>query len=99
MRLGLSRRQGQGNAFYPVEIRVSPSVAVKPNLGALELAEALNRVLPFTAKEDNRPVLTCVYFVVKEGKLTLVSADCFRLAVVNLPFDGEERQALVSRET
>lgn len=90
--------KGKATPFTLCEIRVSPSVAVKPNLGALELAEALNRVLPFTAKEDNRPVLTCVYFVVKEGKLTLVSADGFRLAVVNLPFDGEEGQALVSRD-
>jgi hypothetical protein len=90
--------KGKATPFTLCEIRVSPSVAVKPNLGAIELAEALNRVLPFTAKEDNRPVLTCVYFVVKEGKLTLVSADGFRLAVVNLPFDGEEGQALVSRD-
>jgi len=92
---------GKGKKATPFtlcEIRVSPSTAVKPNLGAGELAEALNRVLPFTSKEDNRPVLTCVYFVVKDGKLSLVSADGFRLAVVNLPFDGEEGQALVSRD-
>ena len=34
------------------DVRVSPSNTVKPNLGALELSEALSRVLPFTAKED-----------------------------------------------
>jgi len=57
------------------EVRVSPNNTVKPNIGAIELSEALNRVLPFTAREDNRPVLQCVLFRVKDGKLTIVSAD------------------------
>ena len=80
------------------DVRVSPSNTVKPNLGALELSEALSRVLPFTAKEDNRPVLQCVLFKVAEGKLTLVSADGFRLAMVKLDFDGDEGQVLISRD-
>jgi DNA polymerase-3 subunit beta len=79
-------------------VRVSPDNAVKPNIGSLELSEALNRVLPFTAKDDNRPVLACVNFVAKEGKLLMVSADGFRLAVVTLVYDEGEGQALVSRE-
>jgi DNA polymerase-3 subunit beta len=77
------------------EVRVSPHRNVTPNIGGLELAEALNRVLPFTAKEDNRPVLQCVLFKASEGKLTLVSADGYRLAVVSLDYDGEG-QATVS---
>jgi len=81
------------------EVRVSPNNSVKPNIGSLELAEALNRVLPFTASDDARPILQCVNFVAKEGKLTLVSADGFRLAMVSLSFEGEgEGQALISRE-
>jgi len=80
------------------DVRVSPDNAVKPNIGSLELSEALNRVLPFTAKDDNRPVLQCVNFVAKEGKLLMVSADGFRLAVVTLVYDEGEGQALVSRE-
>jgi hypothetical protein len=80
------------------EVRVSPSNTVKPNIGSLELAEAVNRVLPFTAKDDTRPVLQCVNFEAKEGKLNLVSADGFRLAVVGLDCDEGEGQALVSRE-
>ena len=32
------------------EVRISPNRTVKPNIGGLELSEALNRVLPFTAK-------------------------------------------------
>lgn len=80
------------------DVRVSPSNTVKPNLGALELSEALSRVLPFTSKEDNRPVLQCVLFTVKDGKLTLISADGFRLAVVKLDYDGDEGQVLISRD-
>jgi DNA polymerase-3 subunit beta len=79
------------------EVRISPNRTVKPNIGGLELSEALNRVLPFTAKEDNRPVLQCVLFRAKEGKLTMVSADGFRLAVVNLDYDGEG-EAMINRD-
>jgi DNA polymerase-3 subunit beta len=80
------------------EVRVSPNNAVKPNVGANELAEALNRVLPFTAWGDDRPVLACVNFTAKDGKLTLVSADGFRLAVVSLDYDDGEGQALINRD-
>jgi DNA polymerase III sliding clamp (beta) subunit (PCNA family) len=89
---------GEKTPMTLCEVRVSPKNSIKPNIGAGELAEALNRVLPFTAKDDNRPVLQCVNFVAKEGKLTLVSADGFRLAVVNLDYDDGEGQALVKRD-
>ncbi len=79
------------------EVRISPNRTVKPNIGGLELAEALNRVLPFTAEEDNRPVLQCVLFRAEEGKLTMVSSDGFRLAVVTLDYDGEG-EALILRD-
>ena len=79
------------------DVRVSPKRIVKPNIGSVELAEALDRVLPFTAKGDTRPVLQCVLITAKEGKLTLASADGFRLAVVTLDYDGEG-QALISRD-
>jgi DNA polymerase-3 subunit beta len=77
------------------EVRVSPSNIVKPNIGSIELSEALSRVLPFVSREDNRPVLQCVLFTAKEGKLTLVSADGFRLSVVSLDYDDTEGQALI----
>jgi len=80
------------------DVRVSPSNSVKPNLGALELSEALSRVLPFTTKEDSKPVLQCILFRVKDGKLTMVSADGYRLAVVKLDFDGDEGQVLINRD-
>ena len=76
------------------EVKVSPSNTVTPNVGTSELAEALNRVLPFTVKDDRRPVLRCVLFTAKEGKLHLISADGFRLAVVALDYEGEG-QALI----
>jgi len=79
------------------EVRVSSKRIVQPNIGGLELAEALNRVIPFTATEDTRPVLQCVLFKAGEGKLTLSSADGFRLAVVKLDCDVEG-QALIHRD-
>ena len=79
------------------EVRDSPNNTVKPNLGAIELSEALSRVLPFTAREDTRPVLQSVLLRVKDGKLTMVSADGFRLAVVKLDFDGDEGEILINR--
>ncbi len=88
---------GEKTPMSHAEVRVSPNNAVKPNIGTVELAEALNRTLPFTATEDNRPVLQCVLFKAGEGKLKLVSADGFRLAVQSIDFDGEG-QALILRD-
>jgi DNA polymerase-3 subunit beta len=80
------------------EVRISPNNIVKPNIGSIELAEALNRVLPFTATDDARPVLQCVLFKASEGKLQLISADGFRLAVVSLDYDDGEGQVLINRD-
>ena len=89
---------GDKTPFTLCDVRVSPSNTVTPNVGAIELAEALARVLPFTAKGDDRPVLACVKFEAKDGKLTLVSADGFRLAVVSLDYADGEGQALINRD-
>ena len=88
---------GDNTPMTLCDVRVSPKRIVKPNIGGLELAEALSRVLPFTAKEDNRPVLQCILFKAVESKLTLVSADGFRLAVVVLDCDVEG-EALIHRD-
>ena len=77
------------------QIRVSPQNTVKPNLGGLELAEALARVIPFAAKEKDRPVLACVRFAQKEGKLVLTASDGFRLAEVSLDFEEGDGEALI----
>ena len=81
------------------ELRVSPDNTIKPNLGSLELAEALNRVLPFTSTDEARIVLQSVLFKVNDGELQLVGADGFRLAVVALKgFEGGEGQVLIHRD-
>jgi DNA polymerase-3 subunit beta len=88
---------GEKTPLTLCQVRVSPSNSVKPNIGANELAETLARLIPFTARDDNRPVLQCVLFKAVEGKLTLVSADGFRLAIIGLDYDGEG-QALINRD-
>ena len=80
------------------QVRVSKHYTVMPNLGSGELAEALSRVLPFTAGADDRPVLQCVKLEIKDGKLTLVSADGFMLAIASLDFQGEAGEALIHRD-
>ena len=94
--IGDSEWIGEKTPLTLCDIRVSPSNSVKPNVGANELADALARVLPFATTDDARPVLQCVNFVAKEGKLTIVSADGFRLAIVTLDYDGEGH-ALINR--
>ena len=98
IREATGKGKGKSTPLTFAEVRICPSNTVKPNIGSLELVEALNRVLPFTAKDDQRPVLSCVNFEAKEGKLTLVSADGFRLAVVSLDYDDGEGQALISHD-
>src|SRR3972149_4485323 len=88
---------GEKTPMTLADVRIRPNNTVKPNIGNVELAEALSRTLPFTATEDNRPVLQCVLFKAGEGKLKLVSADGFRLAVQSIDFDGEG-QALIVRD-
>jgi len=78
------------------EVRVSPNGSVFPNIGSLELAEALSRLIPFASgKKDERPVLKCIRFAQSEGKLTLAATDGFRLAEVILDFENGEGEALI----
>ena len=89
---------GEKTPLTLCDVRVSPSNSIKPNIGATELAEALARVIPFIAKDDARPTLQCVNFVAKDGKLTIVSADGFRLAVISLDYDDGDGEALVNAD-
>ena len=95
--IGDSEWIGENTPLTLCDIRVSPSNSVKPNVGGNELAEALARVIPFATTDDARPVLQCVNFVAKDGKLTIVSADGFRLAIVTLDYDDGEGHALINR--
>jgi len=90
---------GDKTSMTFAEVKISPCNIVKPNIGSIELAEAFNRVLPFTATAENRPTLQCVLFVAGEAKLKLVSADGFRLAEVTLDFDEDiEGKVLIHRD-
>jgi len=89
---------GEKTPYSLAEVRISPDNTVKPNVGSLELAEALNRVLPFTSSKDDRPVLQCVLFQAGEGKLKMVSSDGFRLAMVTLDYDDGEGKVLINRD-
>ena len=78
------------------QVRVSRNNAITPNLGSIELAEALARVIPFTEKgQEARPVLKCVHFIQKDGKLTLIGCDGFCLAMITLDFEDGEADALI----
>lgn len=78
------------------QVRVSRNNAITPNLGSVELAEALARVIPFTEKgKEARPILQCVHFIQKDGKLTLIGCDGFRLAMISLDFEDGEASALI----
>jgi len=81
------------------EIRVSPNASVIPNIGAIELAQALSMIIPFAAgKAEQRPVLSCVRFAQGGGKLTLTATDAYRLAEINLDFEDGEAAALIPAE-
>jgi len=77
------------------QIRVSPCNAVMPNLGSVELAEVLSKVLPFASTDDSRKVLQTIRFYQREGKLTLTATDGFSLSEVSLNFDEGEGEALI----
>ncbi len=77
------------------QVRVSPSNAVMPNLGSVELAEAISRVVGFASIEEAKPVLQTVRFHQNEGKLTLTASDGFELAEVSLDFEAGEAEALI----
>ena len=77
------------------QIRVSPSVAVFPNLGGIELAEALTKVIPFASTDEAKPILSTILFRQSGKKLTLVGCDGFRLACIDLPFEEGDNEVKV----
>ncbi|KTB49275.1 DNA polymerase III beta subunit family protein [Dehalogenimonas alkenigignens] len=87
----LTNNEWTGDRTSPsyCELKVSPRYSIVPNLGALELSEALERVLTFTSSQSSRPVLQGVCLKAKDGKLDMVSADGYRLAIATLDLDGE----------
>lgn len=77
-------------------IRVSRHNVVVPNLGGLELVEALSRVIPFAEKPNGtKPILRCVKFAQKDGKLSLITCDGYRLAIAALDLEDSDNDILV----
>lgn len=62
------------------------------SFNAAELAAAIQQVAFAAATDDTRPVLTGVLFRIGVGKLTMVAADGFRLAVKTLQTATEIKQ-------
>lgn len=77
------------------EVRISPHEAIIPNLGGVELAEAIARVTPYAVNDDTRPVLRCVRFSQKDGKTILECADGFRCAKATLEVEAGEGEVLI----
>ncbi|MEM4726433.1 MAG: DNA polymerase III subunit beta, partial [Nitrososphaerales archaeon] len=78
------------------QVRVTSKNRVMPNLGALELAEALSRVIPFAESgKEARQIFKCLRFVKKEGKPTIIATDGYRLAEAKLDFEDGESEVLV----
>ena len=88
----------ESTPFTLCQVKVSPSYAVMPNLGANELAEALSKVIPFAATGDDRPVLACVKVAQRDDKLLLIAADGFTLGEISLDFEAGEAEALINRD-
>jgi DNA polymerase III sliding clamp (beta) subunit (PCNA family) len=81
---------GKKTRFSYCEIRVCPKNTIIPNVGNVELAEAINRVLPYTSnKKGSIPLSQYVFFRAKDGKLTLIGCDGYRMAVTSLDYEGE----------
>lgn len=76
---------------------------VKPELtgialDTLELLNALNFVIHGVNTDGSRPVLECILFDCAKNKLTLVTADGFRLPVATMAVKGlKKNQALINR--
>jgi len=65
---------------YPV----NPAFEEGYRFTAVDLAEALNKVVQAIATEGSRPVLNAACLTIKEGKCQLAAADGFRLNIADL---------------
>lgn len=59
------------------------------SLPASSLVETVNRVERAASRDDMRPVLTGVLVTLKDGSLTMVATDSYRLSVKQTPIEGE----------
>lgn len=77
---------------FPVVPRLS-SGAIK--LNSNEFRRRMDKVMVSSAKDDTRPILTGILFGFKEGLLTLVATDGFRLSVNSLNVSGTDNNISV----
>jgi len=90
---------GEKTPMVFADVRVSPQNIVNPNISSLELAEALNRVLPFTTDDEKRPILQNILVKASGGKLVLVASDGARMAIQRLDYDeGIDNACLVHKD-
>ncbi len=66
-----------------------------------ELSRAINQVVFAAAVNTTRPILSGVYFVVNDNKLTLVATDSYRLSEKNIPISdlSGEIQCIIPAKT
>lgn len=75
---------------FPKEKEISDSITVTVNIISEELKRALKETIFAAAHDETRPILTGILFEIKDGMLTLVGLDGFRMAVSSIPVDSEE---------
>ncbi len=89
---------GMSAEDYPVIPQVEGGKQVKLKTGVLE--EILSAVDFAVSRDESRPVLTGVYLVSKEGKLTAVATDSYRLGEVVVDVNlGEEFGVVIPSRT
>lgn len=78
------------------EFPLFPEVSGDEIFFSIELLEKINKLVSFSASTDQtRPILTTLLFDFKPKTLTIVGTDGFRLAVLDVPGDYQEKKLLV----
>jgi DNA polymerase-3 subunit beta len=74
--------------FPPVTHGEENDIEIDPKI----LREMINQTAFAAAKEDNRPILTGVYTLIEDDKITMASTDGYRLAVRYGKIEGKSPQ-------
>lgn len=96
----LTLSQGTTRGVFPTilidEYPLPPTTKEKPQKIPASFFQKHLPFLLFTASTDDaRPVLTGVQCTVRDGSITLVTTDGFRLSIVQTPFDGDFPQMII----
>lgn len=85
------RYEAEIHGLDPMEFPTIPTIGVGEPTAVVDpdvLRQALGQVVFAAATEDTRPAITGVYTRLKEGQMTLVASDGFRLAMRSLDLAG-----------